>query len=89
MTRSEAEAAITATERVDAMSRVPQEKSMKTSEKDRPPENWPTAGKLVFNDVCMRYRKSSPLVLMGLSFNISGGSKVGVVGRTGAGRSLI
>ena len=89
MTRSEAEAAITATERVDAMSRVPQEKAMKTSEKDRPPENWPTAGKLVFNDVCMRYRKSSPLVLMGLSFNISGGSKVGVVGRTGAGRSLI
>ena len=85
---SETEAAITAAERVDAMSRVPQEQSMKTAVKDRPPEKWPLAGNLVFQDVYLRYRTSLPFALKGLSFNISGGSKVGVVGRTGAGGSI-
>ena len=83
---SETEASITATERVDAMSRVPQEQSMHTSTNHHPPRSWPTAGNLVFDEVHLRYRKSLPLALNGLSFNISAASKVGVVGRTGAGR---
>ena len=62
---------------------------MQTSEKHSPPPCWPMAGNLVFDDVHLRYRKSLPLALNGLSFNISAASKVGVVGRTGAGRCFL
>ena len=41
-----------------------------------PPEGFPPAGKIVFDDVKMRYRPSLPLVLKGLSFTIDPGMKV-------------
>ena len=50
---------------------------------------WPTAGELAFENVSLRYRAGMPLVLEGLSFRIRGGEKVGVVGRTGAGKSSL
>lgn len=37
----------------------------------------------------MRYRKNTEIVLKGLSFDIKGGERVGVVGRTGAGKSTL
>lgn len=40
-------------------------------------------------DVSMRYRKDLPRVLKGLTLSIKGGSRVGVVGRTGAGKSSL
>ncbi|CAM9747840.1 unnamed protein product, partial [Sphacelaria rigidula] len=40
-------------------------------------------------DLVLRYRKDLPLVLKGLNFSITGGSRVGVVGRTGAGKSSL
>jgi len=71
------------------MSRVPQEKSMITTEEHRPPDGWPAGGGLVFDNVCLRYRDSLPLALNGLTFNIPAGKKVGVCGRTGAGKSSL
>lgn len=62
---------------------------MITEEKNRPPDNWPTSGKLVFEGVCLRYRESLPLALNDLSFTIPAGKKAGLVGRTGAGKSSI
>jgi ABC-type multidrug transport system fused ATPase/permease subunit len=82
---SEAEAAITSIERVDAMSQLPQEKEMKTDDGNRPSSDWPAHGSLEFEDVCMRYRKGLPLSLTGLSFKIPAGKRCGIVGRTGAG----
>ena len=48
------------------------------------PAEWPQTGEIVFRDVQLRYRPGLPLVLHGLTMNIKGGSKIGVVGRTGA-----
>ncbi|KJK74072.1 Oligomycin resistance ATP-dependent permease YOR1 [Metarhizium anisopliae BRIP 53293] len=50
---------------------------------------WPEKGEIVFHDVEMRYRPGLPLVLQGLSMHIRGGERVGIVGRTGAGKSSI
>lgn len=86
-TVAETEAAITAIERVDAMSRLPQEKSMITNTSNiKLPETWPEHGQLEFKDVCLRYRDSLPLALNGLTFTIPAGAKCGIVGRSGAGK---
>ncbi|TKA35153.1 hypothetical protein B0A54_13948 [Friedmanniomyces endolithicus] len=50
---------------------------------------WPEKGEIVFQNVEMRYRAGLPLVLKGLSLHVHGGERIGVVGRTGAGKSSI
>jgi ABC-type multidrug transport system fused ATPase/permease subunit len=51
--------------------------------------SWPEKGRIVFDDAKMRYRDGLPLVLQGLSMDIRGGERIGIVGRTGAGKSSI
>ena len=53
------------------------------------PNNWPIKGCVQFKDVHLRYRPNTDLVLKGLDFTIEGATKVGIVGRTGAGKSTI
>ncbi|KAF2740400.1 hypothetical protein EJ04DRAFT_507933 [Polyplosphaeria fusca] len=50
---------------------------------------WPEHGEIVFDNVEMRYRDGLPLVLKGLSMHVKAGERIGVVGRTGAGKSSI
>ena len=50
------------------------------------PEDWPKEGKVVATDIQMRYR-DGPLVLKGVSYNVNGGEKIGIAGRTGSGKS--
>jgi ABC-type multidrug transport system fused ATPase/permease subunit len=51
------------------------------------PYEWPSAGRVVFEHVSMRYRDDLPLVLNGVDVCIEPGERVGVVGRTGAGEN--
>ncbi|CAG8134255.1 unnamed protein product [Penicillium olsonii] len=52
-------------------------------------ESWPEKGRIQFSNTELRYRAGLPLVLKGLSMDIQGGERVGIVGRTGAGKSSI
>ncbi len=52
-----------------------------------PPKGWPERGEIVVKDLRMRYRKDTPLVLKGVSIKVPSGSRVGIVGRTGSGKS--
>ncbi|KAE8214065.1 hypothetical protein CF327_g2493 [Tilletia walkeri] len=52
-------------------------------------DKWPTEGAIEFRNVQLRYREGLPLVLKGVSFKIRPGERVGVVGRTGAGKSSL
>ena len=85
----EAESAITAIERVDAMTEIPAERSMETEERFIPPPEWPKLGEIKFENVCLRYRTGLPLALNNLTFAVPPGKSVGVVGRTGAGKSSL
>jgi ABC-type multidrug transport system fused ATPase/permease subunit len=53
------------------------------------PDNWPNNGTIVFDNVSFAYDVNQPNVLRNVSFQINAREKVGVVGRTGAGKSTI
>ncbi|XP_066602982.1 ATP-binding cassette sub-family C member 5-like isoform X3 [Prorops nasuta] len=52
-------------------------------------EKWPAKGEIKFSSVSMRHRKELPLVLHDISFTVKSGEKIGIVGRTGAGKSSL
>lgn len=54
-----------------------------------PPASWPETGKIEVGGLSLRYAPKLPLVIKNISFNVKSGEKVGVVGRTGAGKSTI
>ena len=53
------------------------------------PPGWPSTGDLEFRSVSMRYRPGLDLVLRDLTFSVAHGKHVGIVGRTGAGKSSL
>uniref|UniRef100_A0A8U7N1E2 ATP binding cassette subfamily C member 2 n=1 Tax=Corvus moneduloides TaxID=1196302 RepID=A0A8U7N1E2_CORMO len=86
-TSSELETNIVAVERVHEYMKVQNEAPWVT--KKRPPRGWPSKGEIQFIDYQVRYRPELDLVLQGISCNIGSTEKVGVVGRTGAGKSSL
>ncbi|KAI5634784.1 ABC transporter transmembrane region domain-containing protein [Phthorimaea operculella] len=76
---------MTSVERVQQYTSLPKEKT----EGPLPPSGWPQRARLVFKDLYLRYDQESEPVLKNLNIVIESGWKVGVVGRTGAGKSSL
>ncbi|KAJ6466582.1 ABC protein [Mycena vitilis] len=68
---------------------IPQEASYESDKDHKPPPEWPARGAVEFKKVEMSYRPGLPNVLHGISMSINAGEKIGVVGRTGAGKSSL
>ncbi|XP_034193261.2 ATP-binding cassette subfamily C member 4 [Osmia lignaria lignaria] len=79
---------ITAVERILQYTDLPKEPPWKSD--DPPPADWPNHGKVVLRNITLKYNpKNSTPVLKNLNVTIEAGWKVGVVGRTGAGKSSL
>lgn len=85
----ETEAYFTSVERVVEYIRGCPSEAPRRINKNRPPKEWPARGEIVFENSTMRYRPELPLVLRGLRFTIRPNEKVGIVGRTGSGKSSL
>ncbi|KAJ6537690.1 P-loop containing nucleoside triphosphate hydrolase protein [Mycena capillaripes] len=68
---------------------VPMEAPHESTPENKPAADWPTHGAIVFKGVTMAYRPGLPNVLHEISLQIKAGEKIGVVGRTGAGKSSL
>uniref|UniRef100_A0A671LHG9 Canalicular multispecific organic anion transporter 2-like n=1 Tax=Sinocyclocheilus anshuiensis TaxID=1608454 RepID=A0A671LHG9_9TELE len=83
---SDLESNIVAVERVKEYSETATEAPWIVKDK-QPPPDWPPKGNVEFIDYSVRYREGLDLVLRNISLEIKGGEKIGIVGRTGAGKS--
>ncbi|CAI9771063.1 unnamed protein product [Fraxinus pennsylvanica] len=75
-------------ERIKQFINIPAEAVWK-KENTLPSADWPNHGDIEIKELQVRYRPNTPLVLKGISLSIHGGEKVGVVGRTGSGKSTL
>ncbi|KAK0480768.1 hypothetical protein IW261DRAFT_1474488 [Armillaria novae-zelandiae] len=65
------------------------EQEEKASKDREPPAYWPTSGELRVENLSARYSSDGPKVLHDLSFTIKSGERIGIVGRTGSGKSSL
>ena len=85
--QSELETNIVAVERIKEYTEI--EPEAEWTSNNSPPEKWPSSGSVEFQNYGMRYRKGLDLVLKAIDAKVKGGEKVGIVGRTGAGKSSL
>ncbi|XP_050173260.1 multidrug resistance-associated protein 1 [Myiozetetes cayanensis] len=85
---SELETNIVAVERVKEYAEMEKEAEW-SIEQTAPASTWPEEGKVEFRGYGLRYREDLDLVLKNINVTINGGEKIGIVGRTGAGKSSL
>ncbi|XP_071455792.1 probable multidrug resistance-associated protein lethal(2)03659 [Hetaerina americana] len=80
---------MTSVERINEYSKLEEEVSSKSVIDYTPKKDWPSAGQISFQNVFLKYNPNDPNVLKNLSFIIYPQEKLGIVGRTGAGKSSL
>ncbi|KAL4387968.1 hypothetical protein GQ457_09G005970 [Hibiscus cannabinus] len=75
-------------ERIKQFMHIPEEPPA-IIEDNRPPSSWPSKGRIEFQELKIRYRSNAPLVLKGITCTFREGTRVGVVGRTGSGKTTL
>ncbi|XP_050309948.1 ATP-binding cassette sub-family C member 4-like [Anthonomus grandis grandis] len=86
---AELENQMTSVERVLEFTRVEHEPDLHSAPDKKPPSTWPKKGRIDFIDTSMSYTPDEPPVLKHLNIEIIPKQKVGIVGRTGAGKSSL
>ncbi|VVC32367.1 Hypothetical protein CINCED_3A020730 [Cinara cedri] len=76
-------------ERVLEYANLPQESALESTPDKQPPDEWPSEGQIVFKKFCLRYSPDTPYVLKNVNIKIQPMEKIGIVGRTGAGKSSL
>ncbi|XP_012069008.2 ABC transporter C family member 8 [Jatropha curcas] len=75
-------------ERMKQFMHIPTEPPAIVEDK-RPPPSWPSNGRIELQELKIRYRPNAPLVLKGINCTFKEGTRVGVVGRTGSGKTTL
>jgi len=81
------ESRMTSIERLKFFANLPSETNVKIPATEPLRESWPERGEIRVHDFKVRYATHLPLVLKGLNFKLEAGSRVGLIGRTGSGKS--
>jgi ATP-binding cassette subfamily C (CFTR/MRP) protein 1 len=84
---SDLESQMVSVERVTGYANMQQEAAHYTTHD--PPPSWPAVGAIDIRNISMRYRPGLPLVIDGVSLSIRAKEKIGIVGRTGSGKSSL
>jgi len=82
------EARMNSVERIKEYDDLPEE-AARVIPHSRPTADWPSQGAIKFNNYCLRYRPGADLILRNISAVIKPKEKIGIVGRTGAGKSSL
>ncbi|KAA3680058.1 uncharacterized protein DEA37_0013452 [Paragonimus westermani] len=86
---SDMESSLVCVERIREYSEVPPEAPWRANNGQRMQNEWPSTGEIVFDEYSTRYRPGLELALISVTAYIKGGERIGIVGRTGAGKSSI
>ncbi|KAJ1997680.1 hypothetical protein GGI04_005310 [Coemansia thaxteri] len=84
----ECEISMSSVERVNQYLQLEQEAASHSAPENKPPADWPATGRVEVGDLVVEYVPGKP-VIRGVSFSAAHGEKIGVVGRTGAGKSTL
>ncbi|KAB7497030.1 Multidrug resistance-associated protein 5 [Armadillidium nasatum] len=87
--KSEFQSRLTSVERIIEYAYEIESEAPKEIEATKPPPSWPSEGGIIMEDVKLRYRPELPLVLHGITATIKPSEKIGIIGRTGAGKSSL
>ncbi|KAJ3135967.1 hypothetical protein HK100_002155 [Physocladia obscura] len=86
---TDAEVQLVSIERLNYYARIVNVEPPGIIDSFRPPVGWPSQGKIKFENLSMRYQAELPLVLKNINLEIHEHEKIGVVGRTGSGKSSL
>ena len=90
---TQVEKSLISLERCDAFTHLPCEnyenEKLKEKKYDLSEKSWPDEGKVIFDHFSMKYREDCDLALSDINITINPGEKIGIIGRTGSGKSTL